>query len=559
MPTLLVNSQTDLISWNGSDNIQINSDFTIDSSVFPSFPLSFLGSSGSITVRTNPTVSGNYTITITSSSVAFNGLFKFFTTNTMNMSNISFVYNNGYISTNNSVIVCGNTNYNPNVSFNSCSVTTSITTNYTQTCVGGYMGTLYPSVSASTISITNCAYYGFIARSGGGLIGAGWVSGGTGSSCTITITGCYVNISQPNAILTVQFAGIMGQQSQYHSVTISQCIVNVSNSGNLGSTNAFYGFLGQSTNAFSITNCYLVVTVTGKVGRLYWIFFNNTDATVPSSVTNCYFVDNATSGLTFITSSISTSQNASMTFTNCAFNTGTQVDGSPTKVNCIYTYTSTTNTSGLAPFTSWPAGTWNNFDSTSPPTLGVFLSSPFQGYNATSYTDVPTLTVACMFEGTLLLTTDGYVKVEDITYDHELVTWEGHTTKIKNIYINDGTSTPCYRVPAHYFGENIPFEDVYLSGGHAIKDISNTSNNCNNINNCNNSYFHPFHSTHFECKKGVEFGKTRHFCIETEDYYRDTLIASGLPIEGFGGFCPSGHDWECEMDKECKMIRKLIN
>ena len=77
MPTLLVNSQTDLVSWNGSDNIQINSDFTIDSTTLPSFPLSFLGSSGSITVQTNPTVSGNYTITISSSSVAFRLLEEF--------------------------------------------------------------------------------------------------------------------------------------------------------------------------------------------------------------------------------------------------------------------------------------------------------------------------------------------------------------------------------------------------------------------------------------------------------------------------------------------------
>ena len=152
----------------------------------------------------------------------------------------------------------------------------------------------------------------------------------------------------------------------------------------------------------------------------------------------------------------------------------------------------------------------------------------------------------CILEGTRILTTEGYVPIENLTIDHILVTRKGHTTRIVEILELDASNVRSVRIPKDAFGKDRPFEEVYISEFHAIYlDEQDT-------------FLHVAHNNekNFEIKKGKEWGKRRMYCIETEDYYKDILVAGGLGVEGYMALVKLRHGWECNINESrvCNLI-----
>ena len=147
-------------------------------------------------------------------------------------------------------------------------------------------------------------------------------------------------------------------------------------------------------------------------------------------------------------------------------------------------------------------------------TLDGFSINSASGYNAIAANDVP-----CLLKGTEILTTEGYKLIELITTDDILVTHDNRLTKvIQNKMFNaiGNLNTYPYVIQS---GKYNAYKDLFISGGHAIL-----------IDN----YF--VSAYHLDLSQDTNFSLIEYYCLETEDFYKDTIIANGVVVETWDGF-----------------------
>lgn len=571
------NSEATLLAWDGASDLTITGSFSITYSasvatdwprpVNPSSPITILGGAQVITIDV-----GN--------SNDWYGLFNTtdVTQQLVTVTNLNIVFVSGVLNTNSSIVnfkpslfwsVLANTT-NPAVSFSGCSIdmTSSQVASYANiiddisggTQFGGFIGTLSSTNGATSITLTNCLYKGPYYANGSPFIGGGNANGAPSISCTVSYTYCFCDIVNPTGWganpcgSSTQTNGISGgfiaNGSNVHTVSMDQCGLVVSTLN--GQTTILNGFAGGTSKFSSLTNSYVYVADT-SITTSQKIQFICQGQTVSYTISNCVFIQDPSilqSNTAFYTIKEPLSPfSPKITATECAFSSFTQ--GSTyitTGTGTIFTYTYTDATD-VVPFSTWSGSIWTNIGNaspTTPPYLLAFQTSPWTPSAYTSITSIPALPSICILEGTRILTTEGYVPIENLTKDHILVTRRGHTTKIVEILELDASDVRSVCIPKDAFGKDRPFEEVYISEFHAIYlDEQDT-------------FLHVAHNNekNFEIKKGKEWGKRRMYCIETEDYYKDILVAGGLGVEGYMALSKLRHGWECNINESrvCNLI-----
>lgn len=553
MPTI-INSVTDLkANWNNGYGVDNDGIFIIASNLYigasdlggsPTFPLPY---NATIDVKFGgPLQSSPNIITIDiSSSNSWSGLFALNTSNTITIENLQFTILSAYLSQGQSAFFFTG-GVNPSAIIEKVFVSVSpvnpgdviYDANW-----GGFICALDIQKTGSTIQITDCVYSGSLGIAGGGFIANGYIGGGGTNMCNIALTNCFSYISIDGS--PINAGGLCGGRMCFHNTTVTGCVVQFSK---FGSSDYIGGFYGYESNSFNVSDSYVIVTDSISTTTFGWITTSLRGDGNPSAVSNSYFVCEIYPSPLNTYNYISGAGDSLLEVSNCAFqiqNVGHVNSTKPTSANNIIDYTYSSPTIGYQPFYSWNTSTvWSPGPTATPLILNAFTGIPFQGY--TEANDVPTLTDLCIFEGTKILTTKGYVPVEDITEDHVLCTYAGHTTRITAIYRFVNPSTPCYKIAKNSMGENLPHDDVYLSGQHAV------------YKGVDDIFIHPSHwQDFFPHEKARVWGKSRYYCIETEDYYNDLLVASGLPIEGFGKSVPDHHTWKCTLNEnpQCVMVK----
>jgi hypothetical protein len=150
----------------------------------------------------------------------------------------------------------------------------------------------------------------------------------------------------------------------------------------------------------------------------------------------------------------------------------------------------------------------------------------------------------CLLKGTLILTPSGQQLIETLKANDEIITSDGVTHKIKYMHHEHSVSeTMLYVIRKNAVSENVPFEDLYLSGGHAVL--------------IGGKLYHPEHHRNnkiFEKIVGTSICEFYHIAL---DVYFDTyLVANGLPAELVGYEFKDEHTWNCVNDDHCTMIVK---
>lgn len=556
MSTVYVNSISDLINnWNGgvgfgNGKFLIEQNLIIRASESSSFPLLYSDVNIAGVNVDGVLQSAPYVITIDIGNNDWYGLFKFGQgAQFLRISNVQVIIKSAKLQDFNSALLAYNSDTNPEVDI--INVQVSVTPLYENDIVyanswGGFVCGINTHVLGSAIYINNCIYSGYISENGGGFIATGYTEGATGYATLIKMSGCYAditNISSATQPLLNNGGGLCGNKMQFHQTEIKKCIVNLTNLENTTSVGGFFADLAYN---FVVRDSYVVITDDSHsctVGFIASSLESTGRSVTDTRVSDSYFVTMTDFPRQTLYNYIhgDVSGSARLFVYSCAFQNGTIINPMFTgSTSVIVNYTYTTDTSN-APFIDWDPTVWTTSTvNNTPLLLQEFTTIPFQNYVEAN--DIPTLTDLCIFEGTKLLTTEGYILVENLRKDHVLCTWNGHTTKIQTIYMFRNSSMPCYKISKDALAPNIPHDDVYLSGGHAIYTQKN-------------EFIHPFHfRNRFTHTKGRMWNKSRYYCIETEDYYKDVLIASGMPIEGFGGNDPKSHTWKCQENSQCQMV-----
>ena len=570
-------NQSELISWDGNSNLTITGSFSITSATFASFPRPVNPTTAGITIYGEAQV---ITINVGTSNDWY-GLFNSTGASYLvTVTNLNIVFVSGILNTNGttqpSLFWSTLPNItNPRVYFSGCSIdmTSAPVTSYANIVdngiqFGGFIGTLDTLVGATAITLTNCLYRGPYYANGSPYIGGGNANGGAPGEiqCTVSYTSCFCDIVNPagwgasacgsSTNLGGLTGGFFANNSNLHTVSMDQCGLVVSTLN--GQTTVLNGFAGGTSKFTLLTNSYVYVADTSITTSQIIQFICQGNSTA-YNISNCVFIQDpailqANTAFYTISQPIS-SFSPKITAIQCAFssvtiNTSTfafVTAGSETIFT--YTYTDATN---VTPFTSWnsPTTVWTNIGNaspTTPPYLLAFQTSPWTFSAYDSITSIPELPSVCILEGTRILTTEGYVPIENLTIDHILVTRKGHTTRIVEILELDASNVRSVRIPKDAFGKDRPFEEVYISEFHAIYlDEQDT-------------FLHVAHNNekNFEIKKGKEWGKRRMYCIETEDYYKDILVAGGLGVEGYMALSKLRHGWECNINESrvCNLIK----
>ena len=124
----------------------------------------------------------------------------------------------------------------------------------------------------------------------------------------------------------------------------------------------------------------------------------------------------------------------------------------------------------------------------------------------------------CFLKGTYILTINGYKKIENIDITDKLIDRNNKIINIKKIhYFVSHTYMP-YIIKKDSIDNNIPNEDLYITGFHAVK--------------INNRLYHPCHKKLNIFDLFTEhIGDYYYYNIETDNYFEDTIIANNLEIE----------------------------
>lgn len=532
--------QPTLQSWNGQEDLQITQTINI---TLPFNPL-FVSNNLPIIVS-GPTNQGASPVNIiVNNSNTWNSLFNVTPgAASMSIQNLGLILQSCTLTTSQSLssafltFVVGS---NPNVSWTNVAVEigSNVSIDSFIDRYSGFMCGLNPFSSAPPLySFLNCTYTGPIFNKSGSFVATGYTGGGgQPNPTTLQLTNCVANIVQRSDVHWGDGGGLIGNQSRFYDWNINNCVVYFTELPNYPFNSYVSGFLGDRSSNFTISNSYVLVTDSTVPSNsiTLWLITNLlSNNSQPITVNNSWFL-----GATFnntcpiVLNTYSIEATATITISNCAFQNGFSYNTqNGTFMNDIFTYTFESPTT-IQPFTSWNQTTiWIPPYDFGPLILQSFQNQPFSSSYLDAF-DIPTLSDLCIFEGTQMLTTKGYVKVEDLTLQHRLITWDNREVSIRSIISHYNPSLSCLHLPPHWFGENLPSDDVYLSMNHAIF--------------VHGHFIHASHGreSHFEgrIQRADIYGKKRYYCIETEDYYQDLLIASGLAIEGFTNERPN---WDC--------------
>lgn len=142
--------------------------------------------------------------------------------------------------------------------------------------------------------------------------------------------------------------------------------------------------------------------------------------------------------------------------------------------------------------------------------------------------------LACVCRNTKILTQNGYILIQDLKIGDIVVTHDNRHTKIKDIkcfyFIPEKTALPRIIRKGNYGA----IEDLYMSQYHAIL-----------IDDLFIQTRHLIEEINEEYNFTIEY-----FCVKTENYFEDTMIANGVTIETWGGYNPSTDVNDAEVTNE---------
>jgi hypothetical protein len=146
----------------------------------------------------------------------------------------------------------------------------------------------------------------------------------------------------------------------------------------------------------------------------------------------------------------------------------------------------------------------------------TFSVNSTQDYNTVAVSDIP-----CLMKGTKILMSDyTYRLIEELVVGDKLLTHDNRITIVQKIssYTVAGINEICpFIIP---IGQHNAFEDLYLSGGHAILI---------------DDYFVAANDKLLDLNNDLNFNKVQYYNIEVSDFYNDTIVANGVAVEAWDG------------------------
>lgn len=304
----------------------------------------------------------------------------------------------------------------------------------------------------------------------------------------------------------------------------------------MANTTAGFVHIIRTTNNILISNSYSYITPASSPA--YFVHDVISGSTL--NFYGCYGYSTGSS-LVFVDSNAGT-----VNITSCATQGTTFSDGT---VNITDSQTSFTGgpIPGINDYVLDNTGVnaWNNsISSPAWPFLLTFTTSTAWG-SYDSYDDVPVLTLSgvCVVGETLILTPSNYRKIEDLCIGDSIVT--RYNNQLITQKIVKKVEYPSYgrddRIPRKiikdFFGTNQPFEDTFISSGHAIW-----------IDNHFRHLFH-FKEIHSSSEYKEKCFTYYHLCV---DKYPSTMFVNGMEVETCGTNFKHKARSICESE-ECKI------
>lgn len=339
---------------------------------------------------------------------------------------------------------------------------------------------------------------------------------------------------------------IYASSDQSSSLECNNCIVRASLAP---ANNANVYFFCYGNGNMTLTNCYVYYTGTANITTSV-AYTINASPNPPTALvmSNCYQYGPSSGGSTL--AQIYSVELQTVTFNYCATSSSVLTplsSGSYTNNNSV---TGLTNTppDGYEPFASYNSngyGTeWSHVGEdgyNKPLPLTVFTTAPWSEYSI--YSDNPVLyysgPLPCLVKDTLILTSDGYVPVQDLKEGDVLPNLDGDVTTVTGVFRriihkDDKESVP-YMIPKDYLAPGVPFENLRMSQNHA--------------------YYHNGEWHHPKCSipglrltesKGVEY-----YHVQTTNYFDDVIVANGLEVETYARGADKHSKWDCSFEKCC--------
>ncbi len=290
------------------------------------------------------------------------------------------------------------------------------------------------------------------------------------------------------------------------NVAFQSCIV-LNNVTLPSSVTTFGSGIFDNCSGLSIFN------ITSGVTTIGVSMFNNcpslTNIEIPNSVTTISNTAFQGSGLTNVTIPSMVTTLGTSAFFGCTYLT-TVVFKNPT----IYT---TCGTNCFNAISSSAMGTFENVNPADASGLGT--GTPASTLPAYFATDI--YLINCILKGTPILTSDKYVKIEELCVDDTVITWDNRAVKIISTHVQDVIADTCefipYKIPKGVLGA---LDDLYISKHHCIL--------------IDGEYFNVPHNMPQLSQSEIHIGQSiTYYHIETDNYFTDTLVANGVPIETF--------------------------
>jgi peptidoglycan hydrolase-like protein with peptidoglycan-binding domain len=144
----------------------------------------------------------------------------------------------------------------------------------------------------------------------------------------------------------------------------------------------------------------------------------------------------------------------------------------------------------------------------------------------------------CFYRDTLILTPNGYRKVQDLSRGDLVRTAQGREVAIKRMISFTGTYEKCplYVIQKDALGPNVPLQDLYMSDGHAFRNGGNW-----------------YHMKCSDLASKVELQTMEYYNIVLDNYMEHTLVANGVEVESLFDMKGLKMHWRCE-EECCKPV-----
>lgn len=132
----------------------------------------------------------------------------------------------------------------------------------------------------------------------------------------------------------------------------------------------------------------------------------------------------------------------------------------------------------------------------------------------------------CLVAGIKILTPSGYIPVEELHPGDLIITPDGQQIPIVDVFQSEVIGTKDnipYRIPAHYFEQDRPNEDIVLSPAHAV---------------FYKEWVLPVWLDNLQREENLIGEKFTYYHIELPDYKKDKLVSHNLPIDSFDKTSP---------------------